>query len=60
VYWIAYVTLGLAVGAIIGYLKGHKQGTEEGREWERAMQVERHKTRGFKAAETRRNRKVAP
>jgi hypothetical protein len=59
VYWIAYVTLGLAVGAIIGYVQGHKQGYVEG--WDGCAELQRtaHQLRGRKAAETRRARSLA-
>ena len=59
-YWIAYVTLGLAVGAIVGYIKGHKAGYAEG--WDGCASLHRtaHQLRGQKAAATRRYNKALP
>ena len=58
-YWIAYVTLGLAVGLIVGYLQGAKSGFTEGWDACAALQREAHQRRGQKAATTRRDRALA-
>ena len=54
--WIAYVTLGLAVGAIVGYVSGRKDGYREG--WDFCADAQRvaHQRRGQKAAATRKAR----
>ena len=57
-YWIAYLTLGLAVGVIFGYPQGHKRGYSEG--WDACATLQRtaHQIRGQKAAATRKRKVV--
>ncbi len=55
-YWIAYVTIGLAVGVIVGYVQGHKQGYVDGWHGCAASQRTAHQIRGQKAAATRKGR----
>jgi hypothetical protein len=56
VYWIAYVTLGLAVGAIIGYVQGHKQGVNEAMDVCESAHRLANSIRAKKAAATRKSK----
>ena len=58
-YWIAYVTLGLACGLVTGYLQGQKHGYSEGWDTCQSLQRTAHQVRGQKAADTRRARSLA-
>ena len=57
-YWIAYVTIGLAVGVIIGWIYGQRSGYNEGWDTCTALQREAYQIRGKKAAATRKLRVI--